>query len=55
MISIRGDGKGVRPTPFLKKYDCDTYNDLGNPDKGIDLAGPTLLEDLKCIRCRTGC
>ncbi|KAK7839836.1 linoleate 13s-lipoxygenase 3-1 [Quercus suber] len=38
---IRGDGKGVRKLSD-RVYDFDVYNDLGNPDKGIDLARPTL-------------
>lgn len=52
---LRGDGKGVRKASD-RIYDYDTYNDLGNPDKGFDFTRPTLGG--KNIpyprRCRTG-
>lgn len=38
---LRGDGKGERK--FTDRvYDYDTYNDLGDPDKGFSLSRPTL-------------
>ncbi|KAK4566683.1 hypothetical protein RGQ29_002804 [Quercus rubra] len=52
---IRGDGKGVRKLSD-RVYDFDVYNDLGKPDKGIDLARPTLGGEKIPYprRCRTG-
>ena len=52
---IRGDGTGVRKLSD-RIYDFDVYNDLGNPDKGIDLARPKLGgENIPYPRrCRTG-
>nr|XP_009417696.1 PREDICTED: putative lipoxygenase 5 [Musa acuminata subsp. malaccensis] len=38
---LRGDGKGQRKLTD-RIYDYDVYNDLGNPDKGIEFARPTL-------------
>ncbi|XP_009391451.2 putative lipoxygenase 5 [Musa acuminata AAA Group] len=38
---LRGDGKGERKLTD-RIYDYDTYNDLGNPDRGIDFVRPTL-------------
>ncbi|KAK4349800.1 hypothetical protein RND71_029113 [Anisodus tanguticus] len=38
---LRGDGTGVRKLSD-RIYDYDIYNDLGNPDKGIDFARPKL-------------
>ncbi|KAL5995111.1 hypothetical protein ACLOJK_025169 [Asimina triloba] len=52
---LRGNGKGERKLSD-RIYDYDSYNDLGNPDKGSDLARPILGS--KAIpyprRCRTG-
>lgn len=53
--NLRGDGNGVRKLSD-RIYDYDLYNDLGNPDKGVELArpklgGPTIPYPR---RCRTG-
>ncbi|KAK7285681.1 hypothetical protein RJT34_20459 [Clitoria ternatea] len=56
LINLRGDGKGVR-TLSDRIYDFDTYNDLGNPDKGVELTRPTLGGSQihpYPRRCRTG-
>ncbi|GER28382.1 lipoxygenase [Striga asiatica] len=52
---LRGDGKGERKL-FDRIYDFDVYNDLGNPDKGIDFARPILGGEKIPYprRCRTG-
>lgn len=52
---LRGDGTGVRKSSD-RIYDYDTYNDLGNPDKGIDFVRPTLGGEKIPYprRCRTG-
>ncbi|KAB1218346.1 Linoleate 13S-lipoxygenase 3-1, chloroplastic [Morella rubra] len=52
---IRGDGKGVRKLSD-RIYDFDVYNDLGNPDRGIDFARPNLGGNKIPYprRCRTG-
>lgn len=52
---MRGDGKAARKLSD-RIYDYDTYNDLGNPDKGIDLRRPILggKEIPYPRRCRTG-
>ncbi|KAF5466362.1 hypothetical protein F2P56_016293 [Juglans regia] len=51
----RGDGKGVRKLSD-RIYDFDVYNDLGNPDRGIEFARPTLGGEKIPYprRCRTG-
>ncbi|GLU22471.1 hypothetical protein SLE2022_385440 [Rubroshorea leprosula] len=53
--NLRGDGKGVRKLSD-RIYDFDLYNDLGNPDKGIDFARPILGGEKIPFprRCRTG-
>ncbi|XP_068303074.1 linoleate 13S-lipoxygenase 3-1, chloroplastic-like [Pyrus communis] len=53
--NLRGDGTGVRKLSD-RIYDYALYNDLGNPDKGIDLARPTLGGNKIPYprRCRTG-
>lgn len=52
---LRGDGKGVRKLSD-RIYDYDVYNDLGNPDNGINSARPTLGGEKIPFprRCRTG-
>lgn len=52
---LRGDGKGERKLSD-RVYDYATYNDLGNPDKGIEYSRPILGgESLPYPRrCRTG-
>ncbi|OAY66681.1 putative lipoxygenase 6 [Ananas comosus] len=52
---LRGDGKGIRKSSD-RIYDYATYNDLGNPDKGFELARPTLGGEKIPYprRCRTG-
>ncbi|PSS26944.1 Lipoxygenase [Actinidia chinensis var. chinensis] len=55
LLSIRGNGKGERKM-HDRIYDYGPYNDLGNPDKGEDLARPVLSgEEMPYPRrCRTG-
>ncbi|KAE8715096.1 putative lipoxygenase 6 [Hibiscus syriacus] len=52
---IRGNGKGVRKLSD-RVYDFDIYNDLGNPDRGVEFARPILggKEIPYPRRCRTG-
>ncbi|XP_057978515.1 linoleate 13S-lipoxygenase 3-1, chloroplastic-like [Malania oleifera] len=52
---LRGDGKGERKLAD-RIYDFDVYNDLGNPDRGIEFARPTLGGESIPYprRCRTG-
>ncbi|KAJ8755920.1 hypothetical protein K2173_024465 [Erythroxylum novogranatense] len=53
--NLRGDGKGVRKLSD-RIYDYDIYNDLGNPDRGIEFARPNLGGEKIPYprRCRTG-
>ncbi|PQP92108.1 linoleate 13S-lipoxygenase 3-1 chloroplastic [Prunus yedoensis var. nudiflora] len=53
--NLRGDGSGVRKLSD-RIYDYALYNDLGNPDKGTDLARPTVGGQNFPYprRCRTG-
>ncbi|KAA8533278.1 hypothetical protein F0562_033189 [Nyssa sinensis] len=55
LLSIRGNGKGERK-PHDRIYDYAPYNDLGNPDKGEELARPVLAGEERPYprRCRTG-
>ncbi|OAY77154.1 Linoleate 13S-lipoxygenase 2-1, chloroplastic [Ananas comosus] len=56
LANMRGDGTGERK-PFERIYDYDTYNDLGDPDKGQDMARPVLGDSKEFPyprRCRTG-
>ncbi|KAL8138588.1 hypothetical protein V2J09_004589 [Rumex salicifolius] len=55
LMELRGDGKGERKL-CDRVYDYDIYNDLGNPDKGADLARPILGGENAPYprRCRTG-
>lgn len=52
---LRGDGNGVRKLSD-RIYDYASYNDLGNPDKGIEFARPILVGQRMPYprRCRTG-
>ncbi|KAL6568305.1 hypothetical protein OROHE_003989 [Orobanche hederae] len=52
---LRGDGKGERKLSD-RIYDFDVYNDLGNPDRGINFARPIHGGDKTPYprRCRTG-
>ncbi|XP_068658546.1 linoleate 13S-lipoxygenase 3-1, chloroplastic-like [Aristolochia californica] len=52
---LRGDGVGTRKLSD-RIYDYDIYNDLGNPDKGIELTRPNLGgEEIPYPRrCKTG-
>ncbi|KAG2683763.1 hypothetical protein I3843_10G048700 [Carya illinoinensis] len=52
---LQGDGKGLR-IPSDRAYDYDVYNDLGDPDQGIEYVRPTLggEKNPHPRRCRTG-
>lgn len=52
---LRGDGTGERKLSD-RIYDHATYNDLGNPDKGIEYSRPVLGGEKIPYprRCRTG-
>ncbi|KAG6671246.1 hypothetical protein I3843_Q006300 [Carya illinoinensis] len=52
---LQGDGKGLR-IPSNRAYDYDVYNDLGDPDQGIEYVRPTLGDEKKPHprRCCTG-
>lgn len=41
LIQLRGDGTGLRK-PSDRIYNYDTYNDIGDPDKGIEYIRPVL-------------
>lgn len=55
LVSRCGNGKGERKK-FDMIYDYAPYNDLGNPDKDVDLARPVLGSEERPYprRCRTG-
>nr|XP_019708492.1 lipoxygenase 6, chloroplastic isoform X2 [Elaeis guineensis] len=55
LVSRCGNGKGERKK-FDVIYDYAPYNDLGNPDKDVDLARPVLGGEERPYprRCRTG-
>lgn len=53
--NLRGNGKGERKS-FERIYDFDVYNDIGDPDKRLDLQRPPLggRDRPYPRRCRTG-
>jgi lipoxygenase len=55
LIDLRGDGRGERKLSD-RIYDYAVYNDLGNPDKSMEFARPTLGGEKIPYprRCRTG-
>ncbi|TKY67439.1 Linoleate 13S-lipoxygenase 2-1 [Spatholobus suberectus] len=55
LSNMRGNGEGERKS-FERIYDYDIYNDIGDPDKSLDLQRPPLggKEQPYPRRCRTG-
>ncbi|MED6211808.1 hypothetical protein PIB30_077059, partial [Stylosanthes scabra] len=55
LSNLRGNGEGTRKS-FERVYDYDIYNDIGDPDKSLDLQRPPLggKERPYPRRCRTG-
>ncbi|CAL0329177.1 unnamed protein product [Lupinus luteus] len=55
LSNLRGNGEGERKS-FERIYDYDIYNDIGDPDRGLDLQRPPLGgKGLPYPRrCRTG-
>ncbi|XP_061361375.1 linoleate 13S-lipoxygenase 2-1, chloroplastic-like isoform X1 [Gastrolobium bilobum] len=55
LSNLRGSGEGERKS-FERIYDYDIYNDMGDPDKSLDLQRPPLggKELPYPRRCRTG-
>ncbi|KAK7262559.1 hypothetical protein RJT34_30133 [Clitoria ternatea] len=55
LSNLRGNGEGERKS-FERVYDYDVYNDIGNPDKSLDLQRPPLGGKDRPYprRCRTG-
>ncbi|KAI4387388.1 hypothetical protein MLD38_005226 [Melastoma candidum] len=54
--TLRGNGKGKRKS-FDRIYDYDVYNDIGNPDAGVEMRRPILGGNKEFPyprRCRTG-
>lgn len=53
--NLRGNGEGERKR-FERIYDYDIYNDIGDPDRSLDLQRPPLGGPLTPYprRCRTG-
>ncbi|KAF5194561.1 Linoleate 13s-lipoxygenase 2-1 protein [Thalictrum thalictroides] len=53
--NLRGNGEGERKS-FERIYDYDVYNDIGNPDKSVEMARPVLggPQHPYPRRCRTG-
>ncbi|KAI4381046.1 hypothetical protein MLD38_007163 [Melastoma candidum] len=54
--TLRGNGKGERKS-FERIYDFDVYDDLGNPDAGVEMRRPVLGGNKEFPyprRCRTG-
>ena len=53
--NLRGNGEGERKS-FERIYDYDIYNDIGDPDKSLDLQRPPLGGKRRPYprRCRSG-